>query len=71
MQLKNTIKLEIIKQGYKSVMSFCKQNNLSYQKVNRLIRYEAKRFEFDTIIEICDALDRDVGDLFYIEKEVS
>lgn len=69
MEIRNTIKVEIIKQGYDSVMSFCKEHGLSYQKVNRLIRYEAGNFHFQTILEICNALNCDIGDLFYIEKE--
>ena len=67
MQLKNKIKIEIIKQGYKSVMSFCDQHDLSYQKINRLIRYEVGSFHIQTIVEICEALNSDVGDLFYLE----
>jgi len=64
--LKNNIKIEIIKQGYKSVMSFCDQHHLSYQKVIRLIRCEGS-FHIQTIVEICEALNSDVGDLFYLE----
>lgn len=69
MEIRNNIKVEIIRQGYDSVMSFCKQHKLSYQKVNRLIRNEAGNFHFQTIIEICEALDKNIGDLFYIKKE--
>lgn len=67
MELKNNIKVEIVKQGYNSVASFCEINGLSYQKVNRFIRHEASNFHFQTVVEICRALNRDVGDLFYID----
>ena len=71
MEFKNNIRLEIVRQGYKSILSFCEQHGLSYQKINRLIKQEAGGFHIDTIIEICEALDCDVGDLFYIERETS
>lgn len=72
MEVRNNIKLEIIKQGYRSVMSFCELHELDYRKINRLINNKAGSFHYETIIEVCQALKCDVGDLFYIEKtEVS
>lgn len=70
MEIRNNIKVEIIKQEYKSVMNFCEINGLDYQKINRLINNKAGSFHFDTIIEVCEALKCDVGDIFYLDKEV-
>ena len=71
MEFKNNIRLEIVKQGYNSISSFCEQNDLSYQKIYRLVKQKNGGFHIGTIIEVCEALNCDVGDLFYIEKESS
>ena len=68
MEVRNNIKLEIIKQGYRSVMSFCEEHDLDYRKINRLVNNKSGSLHFETVIEVCQALKCDVGDLFYIEK---
>jgi DNA-binding Xre family transcriptional regulator len=68
MEFKNRIKAEIYEQGYKSVLDFCKQKKLDYRKVNRMANNKSNGFYVEAVIEICEALDRNVGDLFYIER---
>jgi DNA-binding Xre family transcriptional regulator len=69
MEIRNNIKIEIIKQGYNSVMSFCEEHSLDYRKINRVINNKAGSFHLATVLEICEALKCDVGDLFYIQRK--
>lgn len=69
MEVKNRIKAEIYEQGYKSVLAFCEKNNLDYRKINRMANNRSNGFYFKNIIEVCTALNKNIGDLFYIEKE--
>jgi DNA-binding Xre family transcriptional regulator len=69
MEIQNDIKIEIYKQGYKSVMNFCEEHELDYRKINRLVNNKAGNFHFNTIIEVCQALKCDVGDLFHITNK--
>lgn len=68
MEVKNRIKAEIYEQGYKSVFAFCEAKKLDYRKINRIANNRANGLSFDTVIEICTALNCDVGDLYYIEN---
>lgn len=69
MQLKNKLKVLIILEGYKSMKQFCEIHNLAYDTINRLANGRGESFHFDTITKVCEALNCDIGDLFYIEKE--
>ena len=69
MKLKNNLKIQIILNGYKSMKQFCEVHNLTYDTINRLANGRATSFHFETITEVCKALNCDVGDIFYIEEE--
>lgn len=69
MELRNRIKAEIYEQGYKSIAHFCEENDLPYQKILRLATSRNTGFNFESIVAVCGALNKDVGDLFYIERE--
>lgn len=71
MKLKNNLKVLIIVKGYKSMKQFCEIHNLTYDTISRLANGRGESFHFETITKVCDALDCEIGDLFYIEKEVS
>lgn len=70
MELKNRIKAEIYEQGYLSVLNFCERNNLDYRKINRMANNRSNGFYFNSVIDVCVALNCQVGDLFYIEERV-
>lgn len=69
MKLQNNIKMEIIKNGYKSVKDFSDQNGLSYYMVRKLVNSEANSIDIELLVGLCKALNCKVGDLFYISEE--
>lgn len=69
MKLQNNIKMEIIKNGYKSVKDFSDQNGLSYYMVRKLVNSEANSIDIELLVGLCKSLNCKVGDLFYISEE--
>ena len=68
MRMNNTIKMQIIKNDYRSVQEFSKKHKLSYYMVRKLANNEATNIDIELLIRLCEIFKCDVGDLFYIEK---
>lgn len=68
MRMNNTIKMQIIKNDYRSVQEFSNKNNLSYYMVRKLANNEATNIDIELLIRLCEIFKCDVGDLFYIEQ---
>lgn len=69
MHLNNTIKLQIIKHGYRSIRDFSEKHDLSYYMVRKLANNESTSIDIEVLIKLCDAFNCEIGDLFYITKQ--
>ena len=69
MELKNNIKIEVLKSGYKSIRDFAGKHDLSYDSIVYLASGRANSVSIELLLTICGLLSCDIRDLFYIEKE--
>lgn len=69
MELKNNVRLEIYKAGYKSIREFASKNDLNYDSIVYLASGKASSISNEMLISLCRVLSCNVGDLFYIESK--
>jgi len=67
MSIDNHIKLQIVKNGYKTVLEFSKTNDLSYYMVRKLINNESTSIDIGLLLKLCDLFNCKIDDLFYIK----
>ncbi len=67
MSIDNHIKLQIVKNGYKTVLEFSETNYLSYYMVRKLINNESTSIDIGLLLKLCDLFNCKIDDLFYIK----
>ena len=67
MSIDNHIKLQIVKNGYKTVLEFSETNDLSYYMVRKLINNESTSINIGLLLKLCDLFNCKIDDLFYIK----
>ncbi len=67
MSIDNHIKLQIVKNGYKTVLEFSETNDLSYYMVRKLINNESTSIDIGLLLKLCDLFNCKIDDLFYIK----
>jgi len=66
--MRNRLKAVIIDKGYKSVFHFCDEHKLNYRQINRIANNEVKSINTEVITDVCNLLECDISELFYIKK---
>ena len=67
MSIDNHIKLQIVKNGYKTVLEFSETNDLSYYMVRKLINNESTSIDIGLLLKLCDLFNCKIDDLSYIK----
>lgn len=62
--------LELLEKEKKTKYWLCKNMNISFNGINRIIRRETTSISFKYIEELCNLLNCEPGDLITIEKQV-
>lgn len=70
MEIKNNIRLMIIKRGYKSLRKFSIDHGFNYLSLLKLANNQTMTVDKETLVELCEKLDCNIDDLLYIEREV-
>jgi DNA-binding Xre family transcriptional regulator len=68
MKLKNNVRLLIVRAGYKSLLEFAEEHNISYYLLRKLANNELNSIDIHFLVSLCKALNCDVSDLLYIDK---
>ncbi|MCK1982195.1 MULTISPECIES: helix-turn-helix domain-containing protein [Peribacillus] len=64
------LKLLLVKNGYKSIMDFANQHDLSYMAVLKLANNQTKTFDKELLVTLCDKLNCGIGDLLHLKEDV-
>lgn len=62
--------LELLEKENKSKYWLCKNMNITFNSINRIIRRETTSISFKYIEELCNLLNCEPGDLITIERPV-
>lgn len=68
MKLESKLKAVIIDRGFDSLVHFSKEKNVSYYLLRRLAFNRAKTLDITFLLELCDKLDCEIGDLLVLKK---
>ncbi|WNS74266.1 helix-turn-helix transcriptional regulator [Bacillus sp. DTU_2020_1000418_1_SI_GHA_SEK_038] len=68
MELHTRVRALVADKGYKSLQKFAKDNGLSYYLLRKLANNETNSFDRDFLINLCNKLDCEVGELLVIKK---
>ncbi|MGE7650526.1 helix-turn-helix domain-containing protein [Peribacillus frigoritolerans] len=69
MVLVTRVRQLIAEKGYKTILKFAEDKKLSYYLLRKLANNETNSFDRKFIIDLCAALDCDIGDLLVLKKE--
>ena len=67
--LKNNLRILMAKKDIRSISELERKSGVSRQVLDRLEKNKSKRLDFETVVKLCDALECDIDDLFYIDED--
>lgn len=67
--LKNNLRVLMAQKGIRSMVELERLSGVSRQVLDRLDKDKSKRLDFETVVKLCDTLDCEPGDLFYIDVD--
>ena len=69
MELKNNLRLLMVKNGVRTMVELEEKSGVSRQVLDRFEKNKSKRLDFETVVKLCAFFDCEVGDLLYVDKE--
>lgn len=69
MEMRSKLKALVIDRGYNSLSDFAEKEEVSYYLLRRIAYNKANTLDVDFIVTVCDKLNCQIGDIFYINKE--
>jgi DNA-binding Xre family transcriptional regulator len=68
-KMKVNLKLLLVEKGYKSIMDFANQHDLSYMAVLKLANNQTKTFDKELLVTLCGTLNCGIGELLILKEE--
>ncbi len=68
MELQPKVRSLVLDRGYKSLLEFAEENELSYYLLRKLANNKANAIDVNLLIGVCEALDCEVGELLVLKK---
>lgn len=69
MTVGNNIREVVYRSGFKSLLEFSAEKKINYYFLRKVANNKATNINCQFLIELCAALNCEVGDLLYINKE--
>lgn len=63
------IKYLVVANGYNSVLDFSEKENISYHQLRKVMHGTAITIDVQFLIDVCDKLDCQIGDLIILNRE--